>query len=156
MDIFDRKLLVLVQRDNRMTNEQLGRHVGLSPAACHRRLKRLAADGVIERNVSLVSPAAVGRHVTLIVHVTLEREQADLFDAFKDCMRDAPEVTQCYYVTGTTDFVLILNARNMQDYEAFTRRHFYDNPNIQRFQTDVVMDTVKFTTEMPIASPDEP
>jgi len=89
------------------------------------------------------------------VHVTLERERADLFDAFKDSMRDAPEVTQCYYVTGTTDFVLILNARNMQDYEAFTRRHFYDNPNIQRFQTDVVMDTVKFTTEMPIATPDE-
>jgi Lrp/AsnC family leucine-responsive transcriptional regulator len=155
MDIFDRKLLVLVQRDNRMTNEQLGRRVGLSPAACHRRLKRLAADGVIERNVSLLSPAAVGRHVTLIVHVTLERERADLFDAFKDSMRDAPEVSQCYYVTGTTDFVLILNARNMQDYEAFTRRHFYDNPNIQRFQTDVVMDTVKFTTEVPIASPDE-
>jgi Lrp/AsnC family leucine-responsive transcriptional regulator len=110
---------------------------------------------VIERNVSLLSPAAVGRHVTLIVHVTLERERADLFDAFKDSMRDAPEVSQCYYVTGTTDFVLILNARNMQDYEAFTRRHFYDNPNIQRFQTDVVMDTVKFTTEVPIASPDE-
>ena len=150
MDNFDRKLLGLVQRDNRLTADQLSDRVGLSPSACQRRLKRLRDNGIIAADVSIVSPEAVGRRLTMIVQVILEREQPDLIDAFKRSMRATPEVMQCYYVTGETDFVLILTVKDMPDYEDFTRRFFFENPNVMRFNTTMVMDRVKAGLQVPV------
>ncbi len=154
MDHFDRKLLALVQKDNRQTNEKLGRSVGLSPAACHRRLKQLRDNGTIQRDIALVTPAAAGYSLSLIVQVTLEKDHEDLLDEFKQRISAIPQVMQCYYVTGTMDFIMIVIARDMQDYEEFTRAHFFGNRNIQRFETNVIMNTVKFTTEVPVDNAD--
>ena len=111
LDSLDRKLLDAVQLDNAQTAEALAARVGLSPSACLRRLRRLREVKVIEADVALISPERVGRPLTMVVQVTLERERPDLIDAFKRTMRAAPEVMQCYYVTGETDFVLIVTAR---------------------------------------------
>lgn len=150
VDGFDVKLLRLVQRNNRLTAEELSEKVGLSASACHRRLKRLRDKGVIEADIAVVSPEAVGRQLTMIVEVTLERERPDIMDEFKRSMLAKPEVMQCYYVTGDTDFFLILTARDMRHYEQFTKQFFFDNPNIRRFHTSVVMDRVKFGLYVPI------
>ena len=80
----------------------------------------------------------------MIVLVSLEREQHDLIDAFRASMRANPQVTQCYYVTGTVDFVMFISVRDMTDYEAFTRQFFFDNRNVKRFETLVVMSCAKF------------
>lgn len=145
MDDFDRAILTHLQQDSRLTAEALSKRVGLSAAACQKRVKRLRERGVIEREIAVLSPRAVGRGLTLVVDVTLASERAEFLDAFKTAMRAAPEVMQCYYVTGEADFVLILTARDMADYEAFTRRHFFAESNVQRFNTKVVMDRVKAT-----------
>jgi len=150
MDAFDRKLLDLVQDDNQRTAEALSAAVGLSPSACQRRLKRLRRDGVIVGDVAVLAPDAVGRHLTMIVEVTLTRERPDLVDAFKRSMQQTPEVMQCYYVTGDRDFVLILTVPDMKAYEDFTRRFFFENPNVQRFNTTVVMDRVKASLRVPL------
>ena len=88
----DRKLLAEVQRDNRQSGERLGERVGLSPTACQRRLKRLREAGVIEADVSVVSPAALGRPMTLVVTVELERERIDIVDEFKRAVAGTPEI----------------------------------------------------------------
>ena len=150
MDAFDRKLLDLVQDDNQLTAEALSAAVGLSPSACQRRLKRLRREGVIVGDVAVLAPDAVGRHLTMIVDVTLARERPDLVDAFKRSMQQTPEVMQCYYVTGDADFVLILTVPDMKAYEDFTRRFFFENPNVQRFNTKVAMDRVKATLRVPL------
>jgi Lrp/AsnC family leucine-responsive transcriptional regulator len=150
LDEFDLRLLRLVQNNNRLTHDELGRAVGLSPSACQRRLARLRETGVIEADLAVVSPAAVGRQLTMIVDVTLERERPDIMDEFKRAMLATPEVMQCYYVTGDADFVLILTARDMPHYEAFTKQFFFANPNIRRFHTRVVMDRVKAGLFVPI------
>ena len=150
MDQFDLKLLDCVQKDNRLTPDQLSDLVGLSSSACQRRLKKLRADKVIEGDVSIISPEAVGRQLTMIVQVTLVREQPDLIDSFKRSMRNTPEVMQCYYVTGEHDFVLILTVADMSAYEDFSRRFFFENSNIQRFNTIVVMDRVKAGFQVPL------
>ncbi len=150
MDNFDLKLLELVQDNNRLTADELSSRVGLSPSACQRRLKRLRDDGVIVADVAIVSPESLGRRLTMIVQVTLVRERPDLIDTFKQSMLKTPEVMQCYYVTGDVDFVLILTVLNMQAYEDFTRRFFFENPNLQRFNTIVVMDSVKTGLSIPI------
>ena len=144
LDSFDRKLLVAMQESSQQSAEALGAVVGLSASACLRRLKRLRDSGVIEREVAIVAPEKVGRNLVMVVEVTLERERLDLIDAFKRSMRATPEVMMCLYVTGETDFVMIVTAASMADYEDFTRRFFFDNPNVRRFQTSVVMDRIKF------------
>lgn len=150
MDDFDRKILTLLQENNRRTAEQLSDQVGLSPAACQKRIKRLRDKGVISREIAVLSPAAVGRRLTLIVEITLERERPEMLDAFKRKMMNTPEVMQCYYVTGNADFIIIVTARDMKDYEDFTRRFFFQNSNVRRFHTNVVMDSVKVGLAVPV------
>ena len=150
LDSFDAKLLRLLQQDNRLTADELADKVGLSPSACLRRIKRLRDRGVIESEFAVVSPEAVGRALTMVVEVTLERERPDLIEDFKRAMRSVPEVMMCFYVTGDTDFIIIVTAKTMREYEAFTRRFFFENPNVRRFLTYVVMDRVKVGLAIPI------
>ncbi|EPW8904228.1 MULTISPECIES: Lrp/AsnC family transcriptional regulator [Pseudomonas] len=150
LDRIDVSILNAVQRNNRMTSDELSELVGLSPTACQRRLKSLRGTGVIEGDVSIVSPKAVGRHVFMLVLVSLERERADIIDRFKSAIRSTPEVMNGFYVTGDADFVLVITAKNMEDYEQFTRRFFYENRDIKSFKTLVVMDRVKAGFMIPI------
>lgn len=154
LDDFDRRLLALVQDNARLTAEQLGERVGLSASACQRRLKRLRATGVIEAEIAVVAPEAVGRALTMIVEVSLEREHPHIIDAFKKSMRATPEVMQCYYVTGDADFIIVLTARDMKSYERFTQRFFFDNPQVRRFRTFVVMDRTKVGLGVPVDDDD--
>ena len=154
LDRLDARLLSIVQAHNRHTTEELGEMVGLSATAIQRRLKRLRDDGVIEADVSIVKPKAVGRPIAMLVSVSLERERADIVDRFKQSIRQTPEVMNGYYVTGDADFVLIVTARSMEDYEFFTRKFFYENPDIKGFKTMVIMDRVKVGFSIPI-DPDD-
>jgi len=150
MDQNDVKLLNIVQQNNRLTTEQLSKAAGLSPTSCQRRLKHLRDRGVITADISVISPVAVGRRMTMVVQVSLEHDQPEHLDRFKRTMLVLPEVMQCYLVTGNSDFILILTARDMKDYEAFTRRVFFDNPNIKNFITNVVIDKVKVGLTVPL------
>ncbi len=150
LDRFDARLLSLVQTHNRSSSEELGAIVGLSATAVQRRLKRLRDKGVIEADVSIVTPKAVGRPIAMLVLVSLERERVDIVDRFKQSIRQTPEVMNGYYVTGDSDFVLIVTAQSMEDYEAFTRKFFYENPDIKGFKTMVIMDRVKTGFSVPI------
>lgn len=153
IDGIDARLLNLVQKNNRLTSDVMADMVGISPTACQRRLRRLRAEGVIESDVAIVSPKAVGRPVQMLVLVTLERERADIIDRFKKAIRSTPEVVNGFYVTGEADFILYVAARDMEDYEQFTRRFFYENADIKGFKTLVVMDRVKSGFAIPIAAP---
>ncbi|MFD1253593.1 MULTISPECIES: Lrp/AsnC family transcriptional regulator [Devosia] len=148
LDSFDRAILNVVQENNQLTSSEIGDRVGLSSTACLRRLSRLRQTGIIKADVAIVDPAVGGARVTLIVQVSLEREQASLLEQFKKTMIAQPEVVQCYYVTGAHDFVLIVNVRDMAGYDEFTQEHFFNNPNVRQFSTSVVMREVKFSTRI--------
>jgi len=150
LDRADLALLAAVQENNRLTSEELARIVNLSPTACQRRLRRLRSEGVIEGDISIVSPKAVGRHITMIVLVSLERARADIVDRFKASIRSTREVMIGYYVTGDADFMLIVTSKDMEEYERFTRRFLHENNDIKNFKTMVVMDRVKAGFAFPI------
>jgi Lrp/AsnC family transcriptional regulator, leucine-responsive regulatory protein len=135
IDEFDAKILNILQENNQITSQALARRVNLSPASA---------------DVSIVAPEALGRRLTMVVLITVEREQPQLLDEFRRSMMQIPEVTQCYYVTGDADFVLVVNVVDMQEYEAFTNRFLFENRNIRRFQTMVVMNKVKFINKLPV------
>ena len=150
IDDFDRKILRHVQRNNLLTSAQLSDLVGLSPSSVQRRLNKLRADRVIEADIAVISPTALERPLTMLVAVELARERSDIIDRFKRAVRERAEVMSAYYVTGETDFMLIVSAKDMSDYEAFTRDFFYNNADIKGFKTTVVMDRIKASFSLPI------
>lgn len=150
LDSFDLAILGILQGDNTTPQRAIGERVNLSAAAVHRRIKRMEADGVIVGNIASVDPARVGRPITIIVEVGIENERLDLLDAAKKSFSAAPEVQQCYYVTGDADFVLVITVASMAEYEALTRRLFFENHNVKRFRTLVVMDRIKTGLAVPV------
>lgn len=152
LDRIDARLLDIVQRNNRLSSEELGDKVGLSASGVQRRLKRLRSEGVIEADVSIVCPKAIGRNVTALVLISFERDRADIVDRFKRAIGKTTEVMSGYYVTGQADFVLVVTASDMESYEQFTRRLVHDNPDIKRLETMVVLDRVKAGFTLPMTS----
>ena len=152
LDKIDARLLDLVQRNNRLSSDELGAKVGLSASGVQRRLKRLRAEKVIEADVSIISPKAIGRSVTMLVFVSFERDRADIIDRFKRAISKMTEVMSAFYVTGQADFVLLVTANDMEDYALFVQRLTHESPDIKRFETMVVLDRVKAGFTLPMAS----
>ncbi|MFK7874450.1 MAG: Lrp/AsnC family transcriptional regulator [Paracoccaceae bacterium] len=148
MDDKDLEILKLVQRDARLTAEALGFEIGLSPPAVQKRLKKLRETGVIESEIAVLSSAKLGRGMTVIVQVMLERESRMHLDQFKRKMRIAPAVQQCYYATGEADFILVVIVEDIAEYEAFTQEYFFDESNVSKFTSSIVMDRVKVSLDI--------
>jgi len=152
LDASDRAILKQLQKSTQVNLEQLAHLSDLSVPSVQRRLRRLRERRIIEGEVAILNPKAVGQSMTFIVMVELERERLDQLDAFRRKARTEPQVQQCYYVTGEADFVLICLARDMEDFEALTHRLFFENTNVRRFRTSVVMERSKVGLGVPIDS----
>jgi len=149
-DDFDVGIMNCLQDNARMTSEVMAAEVGLSATACQRRMKRLRDCGAIAEEVAVISPDIVGGRITMLVQVALKHGGGDAVDAFKRDMLKIPEVQQCYYVMGDFDFILIVTARDIAEYDQLTRRVFFPNRAIARFQTTVAMENVKTSLRIPI------
>jgi Lrp/AsnC family transcriptional regulator, leucine-responsive regulatory protein len=143
IDESDRQLLRLLQQNNKLTAEELSSAVNLSQSAVQRRLTKLRSEKIIEADVSIVSPSAVGIGITCVVDIILHEGSSKAIDEFKNAMKACVEIAQCYYVTGTYDFVLVVNTKDMSHFEEFSKKNLMDNPNLKHFYTYVVMDKVK-------------
>jgi DNA-binding Lrp family transcriptional regulator len=153
LDAFDLRILERHQHDVQTPAATIGDAIGLSAAAVQRRLKRMRETGVIEHEIAQIAPRAVGLPITCIVSVDLDRETAADLDRFSQKMAQCPEVQQCYYVTGETDYVLVVLAPDMEAYEAFTRRTLLADLNVKSFVTHVVLDRAKVSLAVPISVP---
>jgi Lrp/AsnC family leucine-responsive transcriptional regulator len=151
MDDFDLAILRELQRDNQTPQRLIAEAVGLSAPAVQRRIQKLAESGAIQANVAVLDPTKVGQPITIVVEVEMESEHSQMLDAAKASFAAAPEVQQCYYVTGEADFILVVIVPSMADYEALTKRLFFANNNVKRFRTSVTMDRVKVGLTVPIA-----
>lgn len=150
MDVFDKAILEILQKNNLTPQRDIGEEIGLSPAAVQRRIKRMREEGIIKADISVLEREFLGNPVTLMVEVFLESEQIDLIDETKKSFVSCEAVQQCYYVTGESDFILIIVARSMSDYEKLTRELFFANKNVKRFRTVVVMGVEKMGLHIPI------
>jgi len=148
IDRIDRKILVALQRNNRIPNLELAELVGLSPPACLKRVKRLREEGAIIGDVSIINPELAGNTMTLIVSVEMERDRADIYQVFRKSILKAPEVTQSYQISGSYDFMLVVTVKDIQGYEHFVDRVLRTDLNIRKFHTSVSLRTVKFSTEI--------
>jgi Lrp/AsnC family leucine-responsive transcriptional regulator len=143
LDALDVKILELYQRDTQLPAHGIGKAVGLSAAAVQRRLKALRASGVITREAAQLDPAALGLGVTCIVNVRLVSDAPPALARFHKLVAASPEVQQCYYVTGSSDFVLIILVADMPAFEALTHGPLFTDRNIRKFTTQVVLSRTK-------------
>ncbi|MGH8786683.1 MAG: Lrp/AsnC family transcriptional regulator [Cupriavidus necator] len=150
LDAYDKKLLQLLQTNNRLSQRELADAVNLSPSAVNRRNAALEADSVITGNIAVVDPARVGKPITVLVQVKLESERLDLLDEVKKRFVDCPQVQQVYYVTGEFDFLLVLAVADMTEYEQLTRELFFVSGNVKSFQTHVAMQRAKVSLAVAI------
>lgn len=150
LDAIDRKILAILQDDNRVTNLALAERVGLSPPPCLRRVRRLGELGVIERNVALVDPIKVGQGIIAFVGVELDRQREDVLTSFERKISAQPEVQQCYFVSGEIDYLLLVTCPSMESYNAFARRVLANEHNIKRFRTSFCLSRVKYATAIPL------
>jgi Lrp/AsnC family transcriptional regulator, leucine-responsive regulatory protein len=155
LDEFDLKLLDAIQHNVRLTAEELAEKIHLSPSSVQRRLCRLREQKTIQAEVAIVSPDALGRSLTAIVEVTLDTDRPKVMEEFQKAIQSAPEVMQGYYVTGSADFILIITAKDIQDYETFAHRFLSKKPHVKYFRTSVVMRRVKWGVTVPVSTDHE-
>ena len=147
LDSFDQRLLELLQQDADLTLDALGEAVGLSPSAVQRRIKRYREHGM--RRIALVDPQALATATLVMVTVRMEHESAHDIKMFYARMQAAPEVQQCYTLAGEWDYLLMVATPSVQEYRALVERLLKPQKNIKRFESRVVLDTVKRGLALP-------
>ncbi|RDS81915.1 Lrp/AsnC family transcriptional regulator [Dyella psychrodurans] len=153
LDKIDRRILGIVQKDARRPAELIGADVGLSASAVQRRIARMRDEGVILAEVALVDPKRVGRPLTMIVDVEVERERPELLASLKQWIAAEPRIQEAWYVTGAGDYVLIIVTSDVDDFDALMQRLVTENANVRRFQTRVALGTLKRGMQVPMDPP---
>ena len=157
LDSIDLRLLDALQRDASQTNQRLAADAGISPPTCLRRVQRLHEQGLIERQVALLSPdrlaAALGHGLQAVIEISLDRQDAASLDAFEARVIADDAVQQCWRVSPGPDFVLVVAARDMPDYGALTQRLFTADANVRNVKAFFSLKRAKFEPRLPLSAP---
>jgi len=153
MDEVDQRLLTLLQDDASRSNQALAEAAHVSPATALRRVRRLVEQGVIERQVAIVSPEAFGAGLTAIVEVTLDRQGAERLEAFEARAIAEPAVQQCYRVSPGPDCVLVVWVRDMSHYNALVQRLFTEDANVRNVKSYFATRRAKFEPRIDLTPP---
>jgi Lrp/AsnC family leucine-responsive transcriptional regulator len=146
----DRRILRVLQRDGRISNAELAREVGISPAACWTHTKRLFETGVIRGVHALVDPEAVGRGTLALVGVVLDRSTPESFAAFEAAVRAMEQVLECVLVAGEVDYFLRIRVRDLPAFNRLHSERIIALPGVRQVRTFFVMNEIKMDGLLPI------
>lgn len=149
IDRIDRNLLRLLQEDGRLTNAELAERVNISPATCHRRLKRLFDEGHLIGVRGRVNPQAIGLGTLVMVGVVLDRSTPESFAAFETAVSQMKEVLDCHLVAGDFDYFLKIRVRDMADFNLLHSRMLIALPGVRQIRSFFVMKEVKDNGPLP-------
>ena len=143
LDNRDKRLLMLLQQDSRLTNSELAEKVGMSSSACWRRVRALEEAGVIERYGAVIQPRRVGLSFHAIVHVQLSRHDPDEIGAFIQAVSARREIQECHATTGEADYHLRVACADIDAYNRFLDDFLFRLPAVRSAQTNVVLKEIK-------------
>lgn len=143
LDLMDRKILNLLQENSQMSNARIAEEVGLSPSSCWRKINALETSGAIERYTIAVSPRDVGLAFEAIVHVQLDRHDADGVDSLAALLETRAEVIACFATTGSADYHMHVLCKDLDAYNAFLEEVLFRNSSVRSAQTNVVLKNIK-------------
>ena len=149
IDEIDRKLLTLLQEDASLSVDALADRVHLSRNACWRRVKRLEADGIIQKRVAIIDPVAVGLGLQVFVLIRTNDHSAEWLKAFRSAVHQIPEIIGAQRMTGDLDYVLRVRVADVPAYDRFYQR-LIEKVQIADVSASFVMEDVKETTALPV------
>lgn len=142
LDKLDKSILTALQDNARITNIELANRIGLSPSACSRRLEQLEKSGTIEGYQALISNKALGQTITAVIHITLDRQSGGDYEAFELAVSQCPFIVACFLMSGEHDYILRVNARDMEHFETIHKNWLSTLPGILRISSSFAMRTV--------------
>ncbi len=149
MDEIDMKILEILQQDGRVSMLSLADRVGLSPTPCARRVKQMEDSGMIERYVALVKPQAIGLNVAALISVQLHHSK-QAAQSFERKISQMPHVISCFVTAGSSDYLLYVLARDINDLARWSRDYLITIPDVAHTHTSVVLEIVKDSTALPL------
>ncbi|WP_281967245.1 Lrp/AsnC family transcriptional regulator [Roseovarius nanhaiticus] len=150
LDSLDRRLLAVLQKRGRISNADLAEAVGLSASACHRRVQRLEAEGIITGYVALLDPQKMGVAATVFVEITLSAQESAVLEAFEKAVARVPDVLECHLTAGTADYILKIVAESTEDFARIHRQYLTRLPGVAKMQSSFALRTVCQTTALPV------
>jgi Lrp/AsnC family leucine-responsive transcriptional regulator len=146
----DRKILDSLQRNGRMTNQNLSEEIGLSPSPCLRRVRSLEDSGVISGYVAIVNPDAVGLLVTAFIRVRLDQQDDSHLALFEAAIAGFPEVMECYLMTGESDYQLRVMVGSLGEFEDFLRHKLTRIKGVSQVTTSFALRPIVYRTALPV------
>ena len=148
-DELDKKILRELQADASTPIEELGEKVGLSRNACWRRIKLLEENGVIQKRVALASPDALGLGLQVFIAVRTNDHHQGWLDRFSRAVKDIPEITGAYRMSGDLDYLIRARISDIKDYDALYQR-LIRKVQMSDVSASFVMEEIKETTALPV------
>ena len=150
MDSTDQKILVELQRHGRISNQDLADAVGISTAACWRRVRALESRGIIDGYTALLDRQQLGLALCAFVHVSLSRHQRESTVDFEAAVKDRPEVLECFATTGDADFILRVVTADIESFDRFLEEFLFGLEGIAQVRSNIALRELKFVTALPL------
>ena len=150
IDAKDRQIVRELQRDGRLTNQDLAERVNLSPSPCLRRVRLLEEAGVIVGYSADVNMRACGFQITAFIRIALQRHEREAVERFEKRIQDADEILDCFLLTGEADYLLRVVVADLDEYEHFVRNRLHGIPGIGSITTSLVYGTIKSSRVFPV------
>lgn len=150
LDALDRKILMALQKDGRISNADLADKIALSPSACHRRVRRLEETGVIQGYAAQLDARAVGRRATVFVEITLNSQSDEVLEAFEAGVAQIPDVMECHLMAGSADYILKVVAADTDDFARIHRQYLARLPGVAQMHSSFALRKVFKSSALPV------
>lgn len=152
LDKFDISILEALQKDARLSLQDLGKIVGLTASPSWTRVKRLEDAGIIEGYTVRLSPEKLGLPETVILHVSLDSHSDEALFEFGRALESIPEVLEAFLVSGDYDYYIRVAVEDTRGYERFLREKLYKIPGIRNSKSSFVLRRLK-QSQLPVRIP---
>ena len=152
MDSKDREIIKALQRNGRLTNQDLAAQVNLSPSPCLRRTRALEEKGVIKGYTAIVDERAYGLHVTALVRIRLSSHTGDVVKLFEKKVHETEQILDCYVITGSEDYLLRVLVEDLKSYEEFVRHKLHNIPGIASIDSSFAYGVLKQSNVFPVVT----
>lgn len=139
LDELDAAILRHLKRNGRATNYEVGETVGLSASAASRRILALEASGAIRGYRALIDDRLLGKHMTVFIRVTLERQSAAVLGAFEAAARHCHDIVSCHLLAGQYDYILVARVAGIEDYNRLHQNELSRLPGVTRLETSFAL-----------------
>ncbi len=150
LDTIDKKILIELQQDAKLTNVELAKRVNLSPSPCLSRVRALEDARVIQSYVTLLNPRALALSVNVFIHVSLEKQVDRALEGFEKTVVQFPQVMECYLMTGDADYLLRVVVNDVDALQRFIVDKLTHIPGIASIRSSFALKQVKYETALPL------